>query len=514
MDRPLRSDIGGDDYLDALIGGFPDAVVVIKGSGEIIRTSSSVKSLLGWAPSQLIGQSVNVLIPEPHRSEHDGYIQRHLETGHSWALGTVREFDVVRKDGTTTLCEVSVSKMVLPGRTEPYFCGAIRGIADRVLSRKRLALSEAKFRAVFENENQFVLLLDRDGAIVEANRPTYLRTGCVAGDVLGRSLDGARFWSPEPGNREVVNRLLARAYEHGLATGRAQVDVMEESPAPKGVAPNGDSPADSLPRMARVQRSHAVSVRVLDEWEEGLPHALVEVREITELVRAEERETAIMRSLARVGEEAAVLAHELRSPVSELELALRAVSKELGEEEGAMVEALALRMRRLEGLLQRTLSFSRPLELDVQPMALDAAVQRGIERELVIIKRFAIRTSVRIPMDFPMIHADTDAFGDLFANVLRNAVEAQPEGGRVEIRAAMNGHGRALITVEDDGPGIAPERREEVFRVFATDKEGGTGFGLALVRKIAEAHGATVALEPGAGGSGLRVCFDWPCDGN
>jgi len=508
MDRPFTSDVGGDDYLDALVGGFPDAVVVIDGSGRIVRASTSVQSLLGWSPADLIGESINLIVPEPHRSKHDAYLRRHLETGHSSVLGTVREFEVVRSDGSVTPCEISISKVKLPGRADTYFCGSIRGIADRVRAAKRLALSEAKFRSVFENENQLVLLLDANGVVIEANRPTFLATGCAAGDVLGHILDAARFWSPEPGNRETVARLLATAYEGGLATGRAQVNILEERSAPG--ATEGDP--GPVARTTNVSRPHGVSVRLVDPWEEGLPHAIVEVSDITELVRAEQRETAIVRSLARVGEEAAVLAHELRSPVSELELALRAVSKELGAAEGAMVEELARRMRRLEGLLQRTLGFSKPLDLKIQPLALEDAFRASIEREAGLIRRHRIRTATRVPAGMPLILADPEALGDLLSNLLRNAVEAQPDGGRVEFRAAIDRSGHASISIEDEGPGIAPERREEVFRVFATDKEGGTGFGLALVRKIAEAHGATVRLDTGAGGSGLLVQLDWPTE--
>lgn len=504
MERPLRSDIGGDDFLDALLTGFLDAVVVTNSVGEIVRASSSVHGLLGWSPEELIGQNVRVIVPEPHRSQHDDYLARYRETGKSWIMGTIREFDVVRKDGALIRCELSLSKVKLPGHKSDHYCGAIRGIADRVEARRRLQLSEAKFRAVFDNENELVLLLDEGGRILEANRRTYQLTGCQPVDVVGRLLDDARIWTSNSGNRERIARLMSKAYERGVATARADIDVLGQRFDSK-VEP-GTFGGDA----AFVLRPHEVSVRLVDEVAEGLPRAIVELRDVTDLVRAEQRETAIIRSLARVGEEAAVLAHELRSPVSELEMALRAVSKLLGEEEGAVVAELTRRMRRLERLLNRTLSFSRPLDLDLQPQSLEHAFARALDAESGLIKRHKIRTAVHVDADAAFILADAAAFEDLMTNLLRNAVEAQPEGGRVELSAVPGPSGFVAIAVEDDGPGIAPERRDDVFRVFSTDKEGGTGFGLALVRKITEAHGATVELAGGIGTSGLVVRLHWP----
>ncbi len=493
--------------MHAFLAGFPDVVIVADMLGQIVGVSSSVHGLLGWRSDELVGQNVRVIVPEPHHSEHDKYLARHRETGHTWILGTVREFDVVCKNGTLIRCELSVWKVTLPGRVGLHYCGAIRSIADRERARRRLILSEAKFRAVFDNENELVLLLDEGGRILEANRQTYALTGCQPADVVGRLLDDARIWSEADGNREAIARMVSKAYERLLATGRAEVDVLEHR---TGDGPMAVHRIPSATGAALVPRPHEVSIRLLDEVGEGLPRAVVEIRDVTDLVRAEQRERTIMRSLARVGEEAAVLAHELRSPVSELEMALRAVSKLLGEDEGAVVAELTRRMRRLEGLLERTLSFSRPLELNPDKVSLKEAFYGALDGEARLIKRHRVRSAVNIDPAAEFIRADAGAFEDLATNLIRNAAEAQPDGGRIELSAVPAAGDAVAITFEDDGPGIPVERRDEVFRVFATDKDGGTGFGLALVRKIAEAHGATVELLGGTGTSGLVVRLLWP----
>jgi len=495
----------GDELLDALLIGLIDAVVVMDSHGTILRVSDSVHTMFGWIPGDLVGQNVKVLMPEPHRSEHDRYLQKFRDTGRTWILGTVREFDILRRDGSIVPCELSVSSLEVPSRKDPLFCGTFRDISERRRSRAVLARSEARFRAVFEHENELVLLLDTEGRVVEANLPTFDRTGVAREDILDRPLVDARIWSSESGNRSAVAGALARAEEIGLATTRVLVDLLSGAPQSGAAGTN-----DDLRR--RVARPHEISIRVIPTELPDLPHAIVEVRDITDLVAAERRESSVMRSLARLGEEAAVLSHELRSPVSSLELALKAVARQLGEGERMILDDLSVRMRRLEGLMRRTLTFSRPLDLELESVSTAQAFGVALEREATTLTRTGVRGSMHVEIDTPPIQADPRALDDLLSNLVRNAAEAQPEGGVVRLEARPLSAAMVELSVEDEGPGIPLSEREGVFRVFRTGKPDGTGLGLALVRKIVEEHGASIELTDGAGGTGLRVVIAWPAE--
>ena len=490
----------GDEFLDALLVGLIDAVVVIDTFGAILRVSDSVQQMFGWDPGDLTGENVRVLMPEPHRSAHDSYLEKYRDTGRTWILGTVREFDIVRRDGSVVPCELIVSSIDLPGRDGPLFCGTFRDISERRRTRAVLARSEARFRAVFEHENELVLLLDAEGRIVEANRPTFDRTGVAREDVLGLPLVDARIWSGESGNRGAIEDAFTRAREIGLATTRVQVEVRTD-------ALGGDDES-----RLRVSRAHEVSIRIVPPVVPDIPYAIVEVRDITDLVAAERRESSVMRSLARLGEEAAVLSHELRSPVSSLELALKAVARQLGEGERMILDDLSARMRRLEGLMRRTLTFSRPLDLELEPVSTAQAFGVALEREATALARTGVRGSVHVETGTPPILADPRALDDLLSNLVRNAAESQPDGGGVLLEARPLHSGSVELSVEDQGPGIPRSDREDVFRVFRTSKPDGTGLGLALVRKIVEEHGATIELTDGAGGTGLRVVIAWPAE--
>ncbi|QDV06458.1 Sensor protein FixL [Planctomycetes bacterium Poly30] len=505
------------ELLDALLEGLIDAVIVIDAFGAIQRASRSVEAHFGWTASELEGQNIKVLVPEPHHSNHDAYLERFRKTGKTWILGTVREFEVVRKDGSHVMCELSVSEIPSDGARGALYCGSFRDVTDRTRARQALRRSEAKFRGVFEHENQIVLLLDEDGLVTEANAPALARIGVLPGAVIGLPLHEAPFWSSLPGNRDAVARALEAARQSGLAITRANVCIPHalagQGKAADSMGAGRSVPADPVGLChGALPYSHEVSVRVVPSASDGAPSAIVEVRDITDLVESERRESAVIRSLARVGEESAVLAHELRSPVSALELALKAVGRHLGEEDNAILVELAARMRRLEELLNRTLRFSRPLELRLEEITPGAAFGAALNHEAAAIKKGSYRAIVSVEPGTPSLLADPAALNDLLSNLVRNAVEAQPGGGSISLlaRPSPTAPGMVRLSVTDEGPGIPESEREAMFRLFRTEKEDGTGLGLALVRKIADEHSATVRLTTGEHGHGLSVILDWP----
>ena len=497
-----RSDADAQ-LLEGLLDGLIDAVVVIDARGQVRRASASIERMLGWPPRELERQNIKVLIPEPHHSAHDDYLARYRATGRTWILGTTREFDVVRRDGTLVPCELSVSRIELEAKggepqVEPMFCGTFRDISDRHRTHLALAYSEARFRAVFEHENQFVLLLDAEGRISDVNLRTLERTGLPREAVVGRALAELTFFVPcrDGAPRVVLGRVLARASEVGVATARIGVLVREVD-------------ADDGDLGAFVEVPCELSARVVPSLQSEPPWTIVEIRDMSALVAAERRENTVMRSLARVGEESAVLAHELRSPVSALELALKAVARNLGADERLLLDDLGARMRRLEDLLRRTLSFSKPLDLDLGPIAATEAFGAALERESVTLARSRLRPTVHVAPGTPPLLADGRALEDLLANLVRNAAEAQPDGGRLRLAASAEGAHAVRLVIEDGGPGISLAQREEVFRPFRTTKPDGTGLGLALARKIVEEHDATISLGDADGG-GLRILMTWP----
>lgn len=116
---------------ESILASTLDPIVTINARGEIQTASDSIERVFGWTPAELIGRNIAVLMPEPHRSAHDGYLHRYRQTGKTHILNRTREFDGVRKDGTLVPIEISVARVEVPGREEPLFTGIIHDVSER-----------------------------------------------------------------------------------------------------------------------------------------------------------------------------------------------------------------------------------------------------------------------------------------------------------------------------------------------------------------------------------------------
>ncbi len=247
-------------------------------------------------------------------------------------------------------------------------------------------------------------------------------------------------------------------------------------------------------------------------------------RDSTDRNRARLAESSMLRALAAVGESAAMLAHEIKNPITAVNLALRAVARELGEDQQDVLQDLVARMKRLEQQLRQTLSFVRPLELS--PMLLDArTVFDGVVRSLApISKRARVEIQIDVDAEAPTFRADLSRLEEALVNLTMNAIEMLEPGGHVRLAAGAESNGRLQLiartvegrtvelSVEDDGPGIAAGVRESLFKPYVTTKAQGTGLGLAICRRIVEEHGGSLEAGDSAALGGARFTIRLPAE--
>lgn len=454
--------------LRSLVSGMLDPVVTIDRVGTVLEANESCATVFGYRPDELVGRNVKMLMPEPHRSAHDGYLAHYRATGETGILGKTREFQVVRKDGTSIDVELSVSRIDVEGDEEPFFCGSFREVTQRKRAERALAASERRFRAIFDQEYQFVALLRPDGVVLEMNRSALESVGVERSDVVGRPFWETPWWTQCPDERERVRALVLQAAAGEL--------TRFESVAPD--------------RQGR-RRHFDVSVKPIDDDGGAVVQLIAEGRDITPVKEAQERETAFLRVFAEIGQSASILAHEIKNPITALNLALRAVARQLGEDDKRIVGELVERLQRLERLMRRTLSLARPLDLILREARLDVLVARVAEalQEELAAQRIRLESDVA---GAPKLVIDADLIETALLNVVRNAVDACGAGGRVRI-AAETHEDSVCVHVDDDGPGVPSDLAPGIFRAFVTSKPEGTGLGLALVRKIVEAHGGHVS---------------------
>ena len=221
-----------------------------------------------------------------------------------------------------------------------------------------------------------------------------------------------------------------------------------------------------------------------------------QVIERTDELEAVHRKLLEQARLATIGQTASVLAHEMRNPLASMKLALSGVgrSKCLSERERQRVELVLGEVDRLETLLSETLEYVRPVEKDPQPVSLDELLDQVLELEAPLLHQRAIELERKRCQACPALRLDSHKMKQVLLNLVKNAREASPDGGRIEIALSADGQGIRL-QVHNQGPPPDPEVLEHAFDFFYTTKARGTGLGLGLVKRVVEEHGGTVELQ-------------------
>lgn len=208
--------------------------------------------------------------------------------------------------------------------------------------------------------------------------------------------------------------------------------------------------------------------------------------------------------LASVGELAAGVAHEIKNPVAGILGAITVILKECPDKDPLrpVYEQILTQINRVNDAINDLLSYARPRP----PQPVQFPVADLLQNVLPLIRKQASATGVVVvvsgDLDVPAIWADPLQMGQVLVNLLLNGIQAMPKGGTLHVRVSELPLARqVVIEVQDEGPGVAEDRREQIFRPFFTTKHRGTGLGLPISRRIVEAHGGDLLLvsRPGEG---------------
>ncbi len=212
--------------------------------------------------------------------------------------------------------------------------------------------------------------------------------------------------------------------------------------------------------------------------------------------------------LRALGQMAAVVAHEVRNPLASISGVLQVLRGrfEPDSSERGVIGSVLTRLSELDVMVEELLIFARPRR--PQPVAVDlAAVVRSAVREVGLHPRWG-QVELEIAAPSITVRGDGAQLRQILANLLLNASQAMDGVGRVSITVEEI-QGLARIVVSDGGPGVPPDRREQIFEPFVTTKTRGSGLGLPVGRRIAEAHGGQLRCEEAEGG-GARFVFELP----
>ncbi|MSM39419.1 MAG: histidine kinase [Geobacter sp.] len=227
-------------------------------------------------------------------------------------------------------------------------------------------------------------------------------------------------------------------------------------------------------------------------------------------VREEMHHLAMARqeSLARLGEMGAMLAHEIRNPLGGIKGFAQVIEKRPTDERNrGFAQRIVAETLRLEALVNNLLAYSRTDRLAPTVLRLDELIAHTVS----LIRPEAEEQQIAIFSDCPeglQIQGDRDRLGQVLLNLAKNAIQAMPEGGSLNLVAAASAMA-VTIAVSDSGQGIEADIMDRIFEPFFTTRSKGTGLGLALCKKIVEEHSGTIGVKS-VTGQGTTISITLP----
>ncbi len=306
------------------------------------------------------------------------------------------------------------------------------------------------------------------------------------------------------------------------ATGRSIADVLQ---MPDALANEMFGPHEGRPRLPRVEIEF--TRRGYGTLELGLSTALLYTprgesgflftfQDVTES-RKSEREAHVQQRLAAVGEMAAGIAHEIRNPLASMSGSIQILRQELPltDEQSQLMDIVLRESDRLNETIRSFLSYARPQRLsttrmDVRQIVTDTATLLQNNAELID----GHEIKVDVPADPVWYVADANQIRQVVWNLATNGLRAMPSGGSLRLSVSSRADGESslgdmVISVEDQGVGIAPEELDGIFQPFRGAFERGTGLGLAIVHRIVSDYGGEVHVTSQRG-VGTRVDVTLP----
>jgi two-component system sensor kinase FixL len=465
----------------SIIRSAVDAIVLIDNRGRIEAFNPAAERLFGYSEADVVGKNVSMLMPHPYRGEHDGYLAHYLATGDKKIIGVGREVTGQRRDGTTFPLHLSVGEAEVDG--ERKFTGVIHDLTTRVNLEDRLRASEARWRSILESAVDAIVVIDARGCIEWFNPAAERMFGYAEADMIGKNVN---ILMPSPYHEEHDGYMA-----HYLTTGEKKIIGIGRQ----------------VTGLRRDGTTFPVWLSVGEMQVNGERKFTGILADLTARVRMEEQ-LREQTSLARLGEMAAVIAHEVKNPLAGIRGAIQVIGGRLPKEskDATVVKEIVNRIDTLNELIKDLLLFARPPH--PRPLPVDLAGLVRTTADLLSGDPALKAVAIQIEGAAPPVLADAELLKIVFQNLLVNGAQAMQGRGEIQVSLEAVG-GVCRLVFRDAGPGIAADVLERIFTPFFTTKARGTGLGLATAKRIVEAHAGRIAIDSATGG-GTTVTIELP----
>jgi PAS domain S-box-containing protein len=468
-----------------LVESAPDAMIVVDPDGVIALANLQAERLFGYARAELLGQKLEVLIPERYRERHVGHREQFARAPKVRPMGAGLDLKALHKDGREIDVEISLSPIETPaGR---FMACAIRDITDRRRMEAQARRTASYLKSSVDSIGDTFLLFDEHDRVVIVNSAArvLLRVG-IEGPIEGQPFDAVLDSALASGFLDAALERNGDLRQRWLAYHRNPAGSLEVRAADRAL------------RITERRTAEGGTVAVIADVTDDV-HREDELRR----ARASAEEASAAKS-----DFLSSMSHELRTPLNAVlgfaQLLQRDKKTPLNDKQHERLSHVLRGGEHLLRLIDDVLDLAR-IEAGGISMSAEAVEVPAVLREVATtLEPLASRAEIGIvvaplPADLPAVCADRTRLAQVLMNFGSNAVKYGKKGGTVTLRVERRG-AFVRLTVEDDGLGIAEAHRARIFEPFhrAGQETGpieGTGIGLAISKRLAKLMGGTVGFE-------------------
>jgi PAS domain S-box-containing protein len=521
--------------LEAIIQSATDGIISIDARGRMVLVNQAAAQLFGYSKAEMLGQSINMLMPAHHAQQHDNYIARYMKTGEAQIIGIGREVMAQRKDGSQFPIRLSISEVEMGDRR--LFTGIVHDLTQQKTAESALQREKERAQRYLNIANTIIVILDRDGKINLLNDKGRKILEVEPNEAIGKDwvdhfipdnyrsevkvvfralMDGRdieyyeNYIQSASGKQHLVawhNTLLRD--DEGQITGTLSsgIDISAQREAEdriirlnqeleKRVAARTEELAEVVNQLLGInkQLKHEIKERETAE-------AALKTKE-KQLTTALEKEKELNELKSRF---VSMASHEFRTPLSTILSSADLIEAYQNEEQQKKrlrhTQRIKTSVANLTSILNDFLSLSRLEEgkLSFNPSEFElTAVWKEVEEGVQGMLKKGQQLNIKGLEQIPDLNTDRRILQNIFYNLLSNAIKYSGEGQPIDCKVERK-NGDLKIAIQDYGIGIPESEQQHLFtrffRAHNVENIQGTGLGLNIVKGYVDLLGGHITFE-------------------